>query len=173
MRVPNDGNPRPVRASYTAPHLFGMVGPGNQHRNAALGFSSGIIREAGSGACRVIFRISPRACSRLPLRGTEGQRSGSIPASALRPDSSGPSCSASRSTSSEGRRSLLLDCELLHLATVASLGGAGSHGLHRASCDGGPERPRLQQFVADSPLEGDGFEPSVPRWSGRGHQNHQ
>ena len=45
MRVPIDGNPRPVRASYTAPHLFGMVGPGNQHRNTALGFSSGIIRE--------------------------------------------------------------------------------------------------------------------------------
>jgi hypothetical protein len=58
-----------------------------------------------ASSCRATFPISLRGCSPLPPRVTEGQRSGSILASALARDSSGRSFSVSRSTSSAGHRS--------------------------------------------------------------------
>ena len=47
-----------------------------------------------------------------------------------------------------------------HLATVASLGGADSHGLHRAAT--ARMMAREVRFVTDSPLEQRGFELVVP-----------
>jgi hypothetical protein len=75
MRVPIGENLRPLLALYAAPHLVGMVGPGNQHRNAALGFSSGIIQEAGSGMharglkCKMADRVhsSKRVSQKPPV----------------------------------------------------------------------------------------------------------
>jgi hypothetical protein len=88
--VPRDPTDQPLSVIATPTRAIRIKRPG--------------VAPTGIDWTRLSAEVPLRACLRLLPRGTEKQRSGSIPASASAQDSWQSSCLASRSTSSAGVR---------------------------------------------------------------------